>query len=801
MTEPRCARVGAVAACLALLVSVRPAHALRPDQAKATAEAAVRRVEAGVGAIQAKATRLAPRSPTVARRIAEGDIFLRNKDYERAIQTFSQVDELFRQGRVPAAAHADALFLLGESYFRSEQLLSARRRYLEILDGFRQRAYAPYAGRSLSRLVDIALRTDDLAAVDGLVARLGELPDTDATGSLQYARGKVAFARRDFATARRELSAVPTSAPYAHQSQYLLGVVFTKEAQLEPAVEPAVDAEGNAVPVGSLVRFAAAVDQFRRVTRLPVDTSEHRHVVDLAWMAIGRLCHESDSYLDAADAYSHVRRQSPEFSTMLYELSWVYVRLGDHQRAQRALEVLAVTDPDRLDLADGALLRADLRLRAGDFESALAIYQGVRERFDPIRRQVSDFLATNTDPAAYYDPVVNDASLTPSGTRPLPPIVLRWARQEAEDANAFAMIDEVNRSRALLGDAQTLARRLRAVLSSTTRVRAFPELQAALEEVLAPLNQLSRARRTLALGLDEVAGREVGAALATARAARRARMDRVRHLPASGADFQRREESGKRQWDQLSQALQRLQLQADALQALVNGLKRVVEEPRELGLTIDPATLTRYRAEIEANERAVAALDGRITEYREAVESGRVQIGFGDQRYVDDERVRSQFAADLAREVALVAAGEDDARARDYARSMLPLLDRIARAEARLVPVRAQLLAEAERRAGELMDVVAREVADLQRYAADLDTLDHEARALVGEVARRSVAVVGERLKSIVLRADVGIVQQAWEAREERRMGVRSLQRERALEDRKLDDELREVLDDVEEAP
>jgi len=131
----------------------------------------------------------------------------------------------------------------------------------------------------------------------------------------------------------------------------------------------------------------------------------------------------------------------------------------------------------------------------------------------------------------------------------------------------------------------------------------------------------------------------------------------------------------------------------------------------------------------------------------------------------------------------------------------LPLLDRIARAEARLVPVRAQLLAESERRAGELMEVVARELGALEGQVADLDTLDHEARALVGEVARRSVAVVGERLKSIVLRADVGIFQQAWEAREEQRMRVRSLQRERALEDRKLDDELREVLDDVEESP
>jgi len=67
---------------------------------------------------------------------------------------------------------------------------------------------------------------------------------------------------------------------------------------------------------------------------------------DLAWLAIGRLFHETDNYVEAAEAYSHVDRGSPEFSTMLYELAWVYVRLGDFERAQRALEVLTITDPN-----------------------------------------------------------------------------------------------------------------------------------------------------------------------------------------------------------------------------------------------------------------------------------------------------------------------------------------------------------------------------------------------------------------------------------------------------------------------
>ena len=50
--------------------------------------------------------------------------------------------------------------------------------------------------------------------------------------------------------------------------------------------------------------------------------------------------------MQAAEAYNHVERSSAEFSTMLYELAWVYVRMGDAERALRSLEVLSVADPN-----------------------------------------------------------------------------------------------------------------------------------------------------------------------------------------------------------------------------------------------------------------------------------------------------------------------------------------------------------------------------------------------------------------------------------------------------------------------
>jgi len=91
---------------------------------------------------------------------------------------------------------------------------------------------------------------------------------------------------------------------------------------------------------------------------------------------------------------------------------------------------------------------------------------------------------------------------------------------------------------------------------------------------------------------------------------------------------------------------------------------------------------------------------------------------------------------------------------------------------------------------------VETERENIGKYQQQLDVLDNEARDLVGHVAQRNFGLVRDKLRGIVLRADVGITEQAWEVREEELDRVRSLQSERARQEQLLDEELKEVRDD-----
>ena len=798
--------LGALGGVLTALSAAPDARAISGTAAKGQAQIAIQTVEADMGKVSAAALRARRQQVTPTQRIAAADMLFRNKDYERAIDELEKVVELHKQGTAPATAHADALYYLGESYFRTKQYLSARRQFEAIVDRATQSPYDSYAGRSLSRLVDVVLRTADYSKLDALVAKLNQLPASDATGSLPYARGKAYYAKKDYEPAKTALNSVASTSPYAHQAQYLIGVILVKQAAPPPPppetaeIAPAEGGTEAAPPPAeppAKARYAAAIEQFRKITRMPAQNESARHVIDLAYMAIGRLFYETDNFLDAAEAYSHVDRKSPEFSTMLYELAWVYVRLGDYQRAQRALEVLSITDPESLNLADGSLLRADLMLRSGQFEKALTLYKSVRSRFDPIREQVDTFLTEVTDPAVYYDRLVEENLGAEQQGGALSPVVVQWAREEAEDDRAFAVIDDVSQSRDLIRRSRRLITKLNAVLNSPAKAKGFPEVQTALEVTLGLLNKTALARRTLAQGMDDEASSSVGGELSRVRSERRALMRRMGFMPVTPGDFANREASGERQWNKVSQQLQRLTLEADRLQAIVNGLKRVLKDADQFGVNADPNSRARFAAEIAANERDLETYKKRIKDLQDAVDLGRAQIGFGDQRYVEDDQVRRRFRQLFAREVQLVASGQDSGGAQDYARSIQSVLSRADSAEDRLEQEKTRLEGEAESRAATIRKAVAQEQANIDKFADDLDGLDQQARLLVGEVAMRNFALVRDRLKSIVLRSDVGIVQQAWEVREEQRHRVLNLQRERAREEQNLNDELREVLDDA----
>lgn len=766
--------------------AIDAASAAPSDRARERAVQAVNDVEAASGKL--RTGQLIEKSPSAEELIAIGELHFRTHQYDAAIDKLNMVVELRSQGKASVGSDADAQYLLGESYFASGQLYSAQRHFEAVVERSDEPAYMRFGGPAASRLVDVALQIQRREALENVLEQVEKMLQKAMEESLLYARAKVLFALGRFQDARVQAEKVGGASLYSQRASYLRGTALMKEAQA--SLDPD---DPGAVP-----DYTLAISAFEQAavptSHVREDAQKARQITDLSWLAVARLHYASQQFDQSATAYEKIPRSSASFSEALFEVSWTYVRLGQYQRAQRALEALAVLEPGLVDGADAELLRGDLLLRAGRFDEADTAYHAVRDKYEPLRNQVSAYLKKYVDPAVYYDKLT---SADIEAGHELPLLAVDWAREAAEEDRVFAIVDDVARSRSLIKRSRRIITLLQAGLSSDSRAKVFPEVRRRMEDVLALINQLAIARLSLARGMDETAG-SANAQLAPVRQKRRELMARLGQIPTSPGDFSVREARAEHSWNNVSQALQRLQLEADHLRALVNGLHQVVADARSHGVSADEPTLERYRQEIAENEKDLAVYFQRIDALRQQVEMGRVQSGFGDERFAEDARVRQEFSRVFEQETTLAAGGADP-KATSYAASIQPVLSRIAVIEARLHGVKKQLDEQTMRKAEEMQAAIRIESEAMQIYASRLDTLDQHARVLVGEVARSNFIKAKDRIRDVVMRADVGLVQQAWELREEQRFRVRDLLRERAQEERFINDELREVLDDLED--
>jgi tetratricopeptide (TPR) repeat protein len=782
----------AAASSLAVLALAfaSPAHASSDDDiAKAQQEvSAITQDAKNVDAAVQKA-KSGERSPEA--RVANGELLFRMKDYDRALVVLSEVIEGFPE--TPSAI--DALWLRGQTFYAAKDYLAARRDYRAIVKRGNEPRFQPYVARALTRLVDVSFRTGDVASLDEVFANLNLVPPAQVDAALTYAKGKAYYAKKDYGDAQSQFQSVPNGTPYTHQARYFQGLIVLKHIQASIPAPPA-PTSGAPPPPPAHVSYKEAIDAFKAVTVLPPDTDEHRHVIDLAWMAIGRLAYEQEQFQLARQAYSKVGRDSPEFDTMLYELAWVYVRLGDVQRAERALEVLSIADPDSTYLADGTLLRADLLLRAGAFDKALELYTTVRTQYEPIRQKVEDFLGSTTDVAVYYNKLSQRMLDELDTNSELPAIAIRWAREMEDGPLAFAVIKDVNECKTLIRQSEDLIARLNALIRASNRVRAFPELLAGEEMALGLLNRLSKARMLLAKGLDDEEPGSMSGDIGSVHDQRKKLEADIAGLPVSSSDFATRDQQGKQQWNSVSQALSRNMLEVDQLQAVINALRRIIKDGPAQGVTRDPDSIKQFNEEIDKNERLLKQYREEGQLLRRQIEVGRAQIGVGDSRYQNDAQTRASYRDVLDHEVQLAQGGAANRDAQVYAGKVVGLLGQMRAQEDVLTATFLQLEQQVGGRIGALQKKVDAEAANIASYKDQLGKLDGEAQDLVGHVAQRNFGLVRDKLKNIVLRADVGITEQAWEVREEELDRVRNLQTERSRQEQLLDEELKEVLDD-----
>ena len=517
--------------------------------------------------------------------------------------------------------------------------------------------------------------------------------------------------------------------------------------------------------------------------RSPADTEEQEEVLELTQLALGRLYYEIDQNDQAVEAYQAIPRTSSNFPTALYEIAWVYIRMGDSTRAERALEVLGVAAPDSRYIPDGKLLRGNLLLRNGRYDDANRIFREVEQEFGPVRAELDDLVSSRADPQAYFRSLVRENMETFDANAFLPPLAQRWATLEGDMDRALQVLSDLAQARQLVRDTSELVDRLNAALAQPNRVSIFTDLRRQRERSSGLRTRISLVRE----GLLTIYQRRSGGSAAEVADLRRQReaIERFIHdMPTSDSDFVDYDEEVLGRYRTQERELGRLEVELQGLEAQIVAMETFLTNTEE---ERNPDGLAAQRTELESHRGSVASYREQIRELRIQLEAARLQVGPGDSRHVRNDRLRREHARLVNLERQRLGDGDP---------ALAELFRRIDDVEARLRSRDEEIDRRVDERVRNIQRQLEEESARIAGYRQALTELELETEDVVGGVTFDNFRQVQDRFYQLVLQADVGRVDVAWARREEHRMRIEMLSGDRARDLQVLTDEFQEILDE-----
>ncbi len=763
-------------ALLAALGAAAPASAQTTEQLLARAEKTVSDLEGRLLVVEKLYARENEQSELegLMQRFSDAEIqYLLGEYNNAAVLLYDLVEERrFRE----SGKLGDAYFYLAEALFQQRNFLGSRRYFKEILE----RREGRYVRQALKRYLEVSAKLNDFSGMDDYFRLAKEASATGERPELSYVFAKWSFRRTDLPREERlrrseeQFQALVAGGGYAVQATYFLGVIAVEKGDLKTAAE-----------------------KFEAVTKLASGARGDPALAELGQLSLGRVYYEQGKFDEAIDRYTRIAQDSPSFNEALYEIAWTYVKKGAYKEALRATDLLLLTAEETTLAPEAKILQGHLLLRVGKYGEARETYEGVINVYAPIRDEIDALLTTHADPIAYFNELLKQNADTLDVTQLLPPVAVKWATTEREVGNALRVVKDLDESRKGIDESRAIATRLLENLGQGRGLEASPTLAEGMAKAEAAEAEALAAERFLLQAEAALIGDRLGAAT-------KAELDRVRAerqqleakfaaLPKTPEAVDARKARMLERVDEIDRTLYRLGYQVESLAAQTRAIQKWLADTKDTRNS-DAEGEATFAEALKREELAAAELRKEYGELRKQLLDEKAAIGGGGGGAAEAE-LRRRYEELLGREQAITREARAGAAA--------PLLGRVDRVRGQLHEVKARVQASkvkiralADRRAAEIRKAVLAEAGLLDQYEGETAGVTTDARDLVGRIAFESFKRVRKSFYTLVLKADVGLIDVAWTRKRDKSSQIQKLSQEKDRDLKELDEEYRDVLEE-----
>jgi TolA-binding protein len=709
-------------------------------------------------------------------RFSDGEIKYLLGDYENAAVLFYDLvaNEDFKKTK----RYGDALFYLADALYQQKNYLGARLYLKELLN-----LRAGHYREALARYLEIAGRLNEFHGIDEHINQARGLSGGELPPELNYVYAKWLFRREDMPVEERvkrslaiftNIASVPNGALYL-QAAYFVGVGDVK-----------------------LKKYEEAVAQFKAIAKANPRDERERAVKELATLSLGRVLFELGKFDEAIEQYQEIPRESDSFPDSLYEMAWSFIRKNDYQRAKNAVEILGLVAENSVLKPDADILQGTLLLKLKKYDDATESFNGVINKYAPVRDEIDALLTVNKDPAKYFDDLIARSDRSLDVTQLLPAEALKWATTQREVADAVGIISALEASRTGVIESQNIANRILKGLDERG-LEVFPVLQEGYTRADAVDSSLTRAKETLTTIegelLEKYLSPEQAQQLAKLKADAQGLHDRIKTLPTTEAEVKARKERIQKKIDELDHVAYQGQLEIEGYYAQLAAIQKYVDDTRQQRKNT-PEEEKEFLEKVHHERKSLEAVEQELARVRADLqdEKNNAQAAIGGE-----EQLKLEYEDTLRKWHELLAQARGSSS--NEAGQVLRQIDVVsADSEAlrdRVTAAKKAIRDRVATRAKTLREMVQAEQLSLQSDATEVATTSTEAKGLVGRIAFDSFKRVRQNFYDLVLKADVGVVDVAFTRKQDKTLEIQKLATQKDRELKQLDEEFKEVLKDV----
>jgi outer membrane protein assembly factor BamD (BamD/ComL family) len=719
------------------------------------------------------------------RRLVDAQVAFSLGDYDTAALM------LFDLASKPGAEQEASLYYLGESLFQKGDKGAAHTYFAQAiaLNNYAGKLYQP----ALIRLVEIAIDQRDTAEAQTSIAALDRVAPGMRLPQIPYVKGKFAFSEGKLDEALQLFVDVPKGSTFELQALYDSGTAQVAKKDLAKATEIYTDL----------------------TTRKP-KTANDRRVIELSQLALGRLYYERDQPSKAIDSYLLVDRHSDLFPDALYEVAWVYVKAKQFDKALRALELLAMSDPTSEKTPTVRILEGNLRIRkaqivrsaqiagtvdAGaedpsvEYDKAAAVFRETHDGYYPSYQALTRMLDNaSADPADYLAQLAGRAANVFQAAPPIPEAAAQYLREEPDVQRAVANQTDLATIQAHLNEAEQTIARLEGVLSANDKTVVYPALSARRSRIGQIQSDLIAIRNDLAdqqLALISPSGE-----LFQLTSARKQLAGQFSAMASPEDTYLALVADAREKFDGIETSAADVSTAIDSTQAVAVALRKyVTDAPGEGQTPLTPEQTKQITGELVATAGEAFAIQNELAEIQREITLGRDLAGVGDESLARAHTARRSLKAAQDSEHRLLAGFAAASRDTGKSRKLVALGDRAARI--------AEQLDQTERQIDGIVDTamvaakvtISEERKNVDAYKAELAEYEIESRAVGGTVLGASFKNVKAKFYDVIVRTDVGAIDVLWSQKEDSDDDLKRLNLSRQRELKQLKDEFKDILE------